>query len=93
MKQQKRVVCAELNELKGALRTRKITYRMLAARIGRSVAWVSDVMNGFASPDIVDMYAICEAAGIGGESISVFFISPYVAKRKNDAQRTKRKGA
>lgn len=90
MKNSRRQLCAELNELKGALRARKITYHLLAQKIGRSTAWVSDVMNGFAAPDISDMYSMCDAIGFDGDEIVTFFISPNVAKRKKDAEEKKR---
>ena len=82
MSERKVVRFVEMNDLKGELRTKKITYRKLAERISRSVAWVSDMMNGYTTPDAADVFNICNAADISLDQVGRFFISPYLSKRK-----------
>lgn len=79
----------ELNELKGALRTRKITYRELAARIGRSVTWISDMLNGYAIPDLLDMMVLCDCAGIPRDQIEALFICPNISKQNKTGESKK----
>jgi transcriptional regulator with XRE-family HTH domain len=81
---------AELNSLKGELRARKLTYRGLAAKASRSVAWVNDILNGNSAPDVDDMMTICDCAGISRDNIERLFIYPNISKRNNIGERKPR---
>ncbi len=70
----KKKLYPELNELKGFLRSRKITYRKIAEKMNMRPQTFSDKMNGYSYIDTNFICDVCNQANIPETEVVKFFL-------------------